>query len=133
MKTKSIELKKTFKCSPEKVYALLMNADQHSKITEGPVKIADKVDAKFEVWDGYCHGYNIELIPGKKIVQAWHFDEENWPSNHFSICTFLFTKTEDGCEMNFEQIEIPESSVENLKRGWEDFYWGKMEYILTND
>ena len=58
--------------------------------TGSKVIMSNKVNGKFKVFDGYCHGYNIELMQGKKIVQAWNFAEDGWPEDHFSICTFFF-------------------------------------------
>jgi activator of HSP90 ATPase len=86
-----------------------------------------KVNGKFEVFDGYCHGYNIELVEGKKIVQAWHFAEKGWPDDHFSTCTFSFVRVPGGTRLSFTQKEVPEKNYESLKSGWKEFYWEPMK------
>ena len=88
MKTKSISQTVTFDAAPEKIYHMLMDQKEHAAFTGSKVAIDPKVSGQFTVFDGYCHGYTIELIEGRKIVQAWHFSEDGWPEDHFSICTF---------------------------------------------
>ena len=76
MKTKSIRQTVTFDAKPIDVYNLIMDAEKHAAFTGSKVTMSKELNGKFSVFDGYCRGYNIELIPGKKIVQAWHFAED---------------------------------------------------------
>jgi activator of HSP90 ATPase len=132
MKTKSIRQTVTFDASPEIVYSLLMDQKKHSTVTGSKVIMSTKVNGKFRVFDGYCHGFNIELIEGKKIVQAWHFAEDGWPDDHFSICTFQLEKAGDKTKLKFLQTFVPEHKVESLKEGWKQFYWDSMKLYLKN-
>src|SRR5450432_1537043 len=103
MKTKSIKQTVTFTSTPGKVYDLIMDQKKHAAFTGSEVMMDTKADGKFSVFDGYCHGYNIELVEGKKIVQAWNFAEEGWPEDHFSICTFLFEAAANKTKLTFLQ------------------------------
>jgi activator of HSP90 ATPase len=127
MKTKAIRQTVTFTGKPEEVYQLIMDQKKHAAFTGGKATISKKVDGKFSVFDGYCHGYNIELVEGKKIVQAWHFAEDGWPEDHFSVCTFLFEKVGNKTKLTFKQTGVPEHKAESLKGGWKQYYWGPME------
>lgn len=127
MKTKTINQSATFKASPKEVYELLMDADKHGSLTGSTVKMSKEVNGKFEAFDGYCHGYNIELDEGKKIVQAWHFQEDGWPDEHFSICTFNFEATGKGTRLIFTQTGVPAHKYEELKDGWKQYYWNPMK------
>src|SRR6185295_18027293 len=89
MKTKTIKQTITFSTTPEKLYDMLLSGKTMSSIHVAKTTMSKRANGKFTVFDGYCHGFNIELDPGKKIVQAWHFKEEEWPDDHFSECTFL--------------------------------------------
>ncbi len=131
MKTKTIKQTVTLATAPAEVYDLLINSKKHSALTGGPVSMSKKVNGTFEVFNGYCHGYNIELVENKKIVQAWHFAEDGWPDDHFSICTFLFTKVPGGTKLSFTQLDIPEHKAESLKDGWKQFYWKPMKARLA--
>ena len=108
MKTKNISQTISFKATPLEVYRILMDSKKHSEISGSQVTLSKKINGKFEVFDGYCNGYNIELIEGKKIVQAWHFAEDGWPDDHFSICTFEFEKSATGTKLKVKQTGVPE-------------------------
>jgi activator of HSP90 ATPase len=133
MKTKSIRQTATFKASPEKIYDLIMDEKKHAEFTGSKVTLSNKPKGKFSVFDGYCKGYNIELVKGKKIVQAWHFAEEGWPDDHFSICNFEFEKVGDKTKLRFIQSEVPENKVESLKEGWKQFYWDAIKKYLKSE
>ena len=130
MKTKSIKQSVTFDAAPEELYQLIMNPKKHSAFTGSEVIMSAKVNGKFRVFDGYCSGYNIELVEGKKIVQAWYFEEEGWPEDHFSICTFVFEKLGSKTKLIFEQKDVPEHKVAALKDGWKNYYWEPMKAFL---
>lgn len=132
METKSIKQTVTFNASPIMVYELIMDYKKHSAFTGSTVIMSKKVNGKFDIFDGYCHGYNIELIEGEKIVQAWHFREEGWPDAHYSICTFLFKPEYNKTKLIFTQKEIPVHKAEELKNGWKQYYWEPMKEYLKN-
>src|ERR1700679_1502918 len=107
METKSIKQSVSFNAAPGEVYDLLMNAKKYEAFSGAAAKVSNKPGGKFNVWDGYCHGTNIELEPGKKIVQAWHFAEDGWPDDHYSTCTFVFETKGKGTKMQFTQTGVP--------------------------
>jgi activator of HSP90 ATPase len=132
MKTKSIKQTFTFSgVRPIEVYNLLMDAKKHSTFLGGKVKMSKKINGKFEMFDGYCSGFNIELKEGKRIVQGWYFKEDGWPDDHFSICTFNFDKVSKGTKLTFTQIAVPEHKAEALKEGWKEYYWQPMKDYLA--
>ena len=132
MKTKDIKQTVTFAgAKPLEVYNLIMDAKQHRAFSGSKVKMSNKIDGKFEVFDGYCTGFNIELTEGKKIIQGWHFKEDGWPDDHFSICTFSFAKVPGGTKLTFTQKAIPEHKVDALKEGWKLYYWQPMKAYLA--
>jgi len=133
MRTKSINQTVTFETTPERIYDLLMDQKKVAAFTGSNVTMSTKVNGKFNVFDGYCHGYNIELIAGKKIVQAWHFAEDGWPDDHFSICSFEMDKVGNRTKLKFVQTNVPEHKVNSLKDGWKQFYWDAIKkYLKTN-
>ena len=132
MKTKSISQTATFNASPEKIYHMLMDAKEHTAFTGSKASIDRYINGKFTVFDGYCNGYNIELIDGRKIVQAWHFAEDGWPDDHFSICTFDIEPAGNKTKLKFHQINVPEHKIELLKSGWKEFYWDAIKKYLKS-
>lgn len=130
METKSIKQTVTFSAKPQEVYNLLMDTEKHAAFTGGEAVTSIKKQGNFSSFDGYCHGYNMELVKGQKIVQAWHFDEDGWPDDHYSICTFIFEPSEKGTKLSFSQTGIPAHKVEALKDGWKKYYWNPMKTFL---
>ena len=122
----------TFNAAPADVYDLIMDAKKHAAFSGSKVTMSKAVKGKFNVFDGYCHGYNVELTPGQKIVQAWHFAEDGWPDDHFSTCTFLFKQSGKKTKLFFTQTGIPEHKAESLKNGWKDYYWQPMKTYLKS-
>lgn len=131
MKTKNISQAASFKASPGEIFDILLDSRKLTALTGGKCSMSRKVNGKFNVFDGYCHGYNVELKAGKKIVQAWHFAEDGWPDDHFSICTFELEKNPGGTKLKFRQTGVPEHKVESLKGGWKQFYWEPMKKFLA--
>ena len=133
MKTKFIKQTVTFNTTPETIYNLIMDEKKIAVFTGSKVTMSKKLNGKFSVFDGYCHGYNIELVEGKKIVQAWHFAEDGWPDDHYSICTFDLEKANNKTKLRFLQTDVPEHKVDSLKKGWKEFYWDTMKtYLKTS-
>ncbi len=133
MKIKTIRQTVTFNATPIEVYNLIMDAKKHGAFTGGKVEMSKEVDGKFRVFDGYCHGYNIDLVAGKKIVQAWNFAEDGWPDTHFSFCTFVFKQIGDKTKLSFTQKDVPDHKFDALCKGWKENYWEPMKEFLMNN
>lgn len=132
MKMKSIRQSATFNELPEKIYDIIMDEKKHAEFTGSGTKMSTEPNGAFSVFDGYCNGYNIELVRGKKIVQAWRFEEEGWPDDHFSVCNFEFDRVGDKTKLRFLQTNVPESKVESLKKGWKKYYWDAIKTLLKS-
>lgn len=119
-----------FQATPEKVYNALMIEKEHAKFTGAGAEIENKVGGKFSVWDGYSTGKNLELIPGKKIVQSWRASD--WPEGIFSKVIFELTKQDNGTKLKFTHENIPPDCEKDIAKGWEDYYWNPLKNYLSN-
>ncbi len=129
MLTKSLKQTRTFNAPAATIYEMLMDSKKHSKVTGATANISTKVGGKFSAWDGYCEGANLELKPGKKIVQTWRGSD--WPEGHYSRTTYAFASAGRGkTKMTFTQSGIPESEFEGVKKGWIEFYWEPMAKMV---
>jgi activator of HSP90 ATPase len=133
MKTKPIRQTVTFDAPPEKIFHLLMDEHELAAFTGAKAAIDPRVTGQFTLFDGYCHGYIIDLIQDRKIVQAWHFSEDGWPVEHFTICTFNIIPDGDKTKLQFHQSKVPEHKLELLKNGWKEFYWRPMKAYLNRE
>jgi activator of HSP90 ATPase len=120
----------TFNASPHAVYEILMDEKQHSTFTGGIAKISREVGGDFSIYDGDIQGKNIELIPDKKIVQSWRYND--WPVGHYSTVTFLLEPSVKGTKLTFTQTDIPDFKFEDIKQGWKDYYWQPIKAMLEN-
>ena len=44
-------------------------------MTGGDAEVSERVGAAYSAWDGYITGRNVELVPGRSIVQTWRTSE----------------------------------------------------------
>jgi activator of HSP90 ATPase len=130
IKTKNLKQSRTFSASTKDVYDAIMDSKKHAKFTGGPAKISTKVGGKHSAHGGYCEGVNLELKPGKKIVQTWR--GQNWPAGHYSTITYALAPAGKGrTKLSFTHNGIPEAELESIKKGWIAHYWQPMEQMFT--
>lgn len=86
----------------------------------------------FSVWDGYATGKNIELDPGNKIVQSWRASD--WQEGIESEVTYILQENNDETIIDFHQTGIPDEFYNDIKQGWEDYYWQPLKtYFIDKD
>lgn len=130
MKTGSIRQVVTLPGTPLDVYEALMTTQGHVGFTGAPARISARVGGSFDAWGGYIHGKNLELVPGKRIVQAWRPSEEGWPARHFSKVTYRLAALGKKTRVTFVQTEVPIDHVDHLSRGWKESYWDPLAAYL---
>lgn len=126
--SKTIRQTATFRASPKAVYAALMDSKKHSRFSGAKAVISRKVGGKFRAYDGYAEGVNLELVPGKKIVQSWRASD--WPKDHYSKATFILNRVRTGTRLRFTQTGVPDRHYKSIKQGWIDFYWTPLKEML---
>ena len=58
--------------TPGRIYSAYMDSAEHEAFTNnGPASISDDVGGAFSCHGGAISGRNVELVAGKRIVQAW--------------------------------------------------------------
>lgn len=132
IKTTSFKQQLTVNLPAQTVFDMYMDARKHAKWIGAGVKMSKKVGGRFEVFDGYAYGTNIELMPGKKIVQVWIPQEEKWPDGHVSIVEFSFSSVgKNKCKITLHHKQIPSGMEKQFKDGWRDYYWTPLKQIAT--
>ena len=119
-----------FKASPKQVYDALIDANQFRTVTGGaPTEINAEAGGAFSLFGGMINGRNIELIPNKRIVQAWRAG--NWTEGTYSIAKFEIKEQGEETLIIFDHVGFPEGQDEHLAGGWNDNYWGPLEKYLA--
>ena len=125
----SIHQQVTIKATPQRIYRAFMSSKEHAAFTaNGKAKISAKVGGAFSCHGGYVSGRNIELVPGKRIVQAWHF--EGWPEGSYTIARFELRKVRGGTRLTLDHTGIPSEHVGHLTSGWRERYWKPLKAYL---
>ncbi|MFI5205042.1 MAG: SRPBCC domain-containing protein [Flavobacteriales bacterium] len=124
MKTTTFKQELTVNLPAQTIYDMYMDSKKHSKLISSPAVIGKKVGAAFKVYDGYAFGKNLELVPGKKIVQTWRAKEDKWPEGLDSIVEFTFKSLgKNKTKITLKHKNVPTVLATNFKNGWKDFYW----------
>lgn len=111
---------------PERIYHAFLNGKEHTEMTGSKATAGPKVGDKFTAWDGYISGKNLELDPGKRILQEWQTTEwpEGAPPSHLE---WTFAEKDGGTEVTMVHSKVPASQAESYRQGWIDYYWTPMK------
>jgi activator of HSP90 ATPase len=118
----------TFAASPEQVYRALMSSAEHARFTGAPAEISGEVGGTFSAYDGHVGGRTVELVPAKRIVQAWR--AKDWPEGAWSIARFELTSEGAKTRLVFDQDGVPDKSFDSIDGGWKKMYWEKLAAYL---
>jgi activator of HSP90 ATPase len=116
--------------TPQEIYHAWMSSDGHSAMTGSPAKISPELGGKFEAWDGYIHGTNLELVPGKRIVQSWRTVEFSADEPDSRIEISLDAEGEQ-TRLTLHHTGLPPHGKQ-YEQGWVESYFEPMkEYFKT--
>ncbi len=118
-----------FKASPKRIYEALMNDKEHGEFTGGPAKISRDVGGAFSCHGGMVVGRNVELIPNKRIVQAWRIGD--WDDGVYSIVRFELKEQGSETQLILDHSGFPEGAGEHLEGGWHKMYWEPLRSYLA--
>ena len=122
----AFKLSCTLPCAPEAVYDAWLTSSSHGAMTGGAAKTSKKVGADHTAWDGYITGKNVELTPGRRIVQSWRTRE--FPDDHpDSTITLTLSPVKSGTRMTLSHSGVPDGQTSYEQGGWRDHYFTPMK------
>ncbi|MGE0173995.1 MAG: SRPBCC domain-containing protein [Oligoflexales bacterium] len=126
---KTIKQKVKFRLSPERVYQLLTDSKLHTALTGQKAVINRHIGGKFSTCAGHVTGINVDLVPGKRVVQAWR--TKDFPVGIFSMATFLLSPTRDGgTDLTLIHRGVPKELIPEIETDWRQSYWGKIRALV---
>ena len=120
----SIRISAVFPTIPENMYRCWLDSEKHTAMTGEPAQCSAEVGETFMAWDGYITGRNLELEPGKRILQLWRTADfqVNDPNSRLEI---LMESTPGGTLLTLIHTEIP-ANQPDYETGWQEFYFEPM-------
>jgi activator of HSP90 ATPase len=67
-------------------------------------------------------------VPGKKIVQTWRASD--WPDGVESKVTIVLSQEDESTRLEFNQTGVPDDFYNDIKQGWQDYYWHPLQTFL---
>ena len=126
---KTIKQKVKFNAPPQTIYALLADSRKHSAFTGRKASISRKIGGRFSIDAGGVTGINVDLVPGKRIVQAWR--NADFPDGVFSMATFTLVPTTDGgTALVLTHRGVPKDLIPRTEQTWRDQYWQRIKEYL---
>jgi len=126
---KTIKQRVTFDAAPATIYELLADSRKHTQVTGGKASISRKVGGRFSTSVNGSTGINVDLVPAKRIVQAWR--DERFPEGIFSMATFDLAATKaGGTELVLTHRGVPKDLIPRTEQAWRDRYWRKIKAYL---
>lgn len=122
---KAFTVSEWFPASPEEVYQAWLDSKNHAQMTGSPARMSSKVGEEFEAWDGYIFGKNLELEPGKRILQTWRTTEFD-PSEQDSLVEIVFEPVLNGTKVTIHHSNLPAHGSQ-YQQGWVDSYFQPMK------
>ncbi len=114
-----------FPVAPHRIYEALLDAKQFSAFSGVPAEIHREAGGAFSLFGGQITGRNVELVPDRRIVQAWR--AASWPEGVYSIVRFELQAKGAGTRMVFDHTGFPPGLREHLASGWQEHYFGPLK------
>lgn len=103
--------------TPDQVYLGLTNPLTIQLWSGEEAEMEEKEGSEFSLFDGSISGMNLELVPGKKIVQEWFFGDDVE-----SIVTILLHPKGEYTSLELRHTNIPDEDYDDIVDGWNEVY-----------
>lgn len=129
---KTIKQRVKLRASPADVYDLLADSRKHTAVTGRKATISRKIGGTFSTTDDDVTGVNVDLVPGKRIVQAWR--HRKFPDGVYSMAAVTLTPTPDGgTELVLTHRGVPKDLIPETERTWREQYWTRIREYLADE
>lgn len=127
--TPTISQRVRFSASPETLFEMYLDSKKHSASTGAPAKLSRKVGGAWSAHGGAIGGKNLQIIPGKLIVQAWRAGF--WKKDELSVLIMRFEKAQGGANVEIVHVGVPQHDQKGVRNGWPKYYWKPWKKYLA--
>ena len=126
---KTIKQKVRFNAAPRAVYDLLADSRKRTEVTGRKAAISHQVGGRFSTDNGRVTGVNVDLVPGKRLVQAWR--RHDFPDGVYSMAAITLAPTASGgTELVLTHRGVPKHLIPETEDYWRQGYWARMKERL---
>lgn len=123
---KTIKHKVRFKVPPTTVYDLLADSRKRTEVTGREALMSNEVGGKFSTDAGQVTGVNVDLVPGRRLVQAWR--RQDFPEGIYSMAAITLALTPGGgTELVLTHRGVPKHLLDEIEDYWRLVYWAPMK------
>lgn len=116
----SLHYEADFSATPRRIYDALLDSGQFAAFTGLPAVIDRTEGGAFSMFGGLIVGRNVELVPDRRIVQAWR--PADWPAGIYSIVKFELKEQGARTRLVLDHTGFPEGDSASLDHGWKSHY-----------
>ena len=127
---KTIKHKVRFKAPPNTIYELLADSRSRTEVTGREAVISDEVGGRFSTDAGQVTGVNVDLVPGRRLVQAWRRDD--FPEGVYSMAAITLSPLPGGgTELVLTHRGVPKDLIPETELAWREQYWSRIKAYLA--
>lgn len=117
----------TFPVTANEVYEAWLDSRSHSAMTGGEAIMSDALGDEVSAWDGYITGRNVELVPGRRIVQSWRTDNFTDEQADSIVSVTLEDAPDGGTLLTLIHSNVPDDQRSYEEGGWQTHYFEPMQ------
>lgn len=115
-------------CSTMDLFFCFVDVNRVRAYAGSDAKISSEKGGTFSLFGGSVTGENLEVEPGKKLIQKWRFN--SWPKDVYSTVSMEFIQKDSKVVLKLKQTGIPSDELEHTKEGWSVNYFHRIKGVF---
>jgi activator of HSP90 ATPase len=107
---------------------VLLDSKLFGAFSGEPAEISPEAGGAFSMFGARVVGRNVELVPDRRIVQAWR--SASWQPGIYSIAKFELTGDAGHVKVVLDHTGFPQGAFASLTSGWNEHYWQPLKKFL---
>ena len=115
--------------TPSRIETALLDSRQFAAFTGLPATIDPHEGGAFSLFQEMIVGRTIEIVSGRRIVQAWR--PTHWDPGVYSVVRFEFKPAAGATTVILDHYGFPAGEYDHLSAGWHEHYWEPLKKFLA--
>ena len=112
----ALHLEVDFRATAARIYETLLDARAFTAFSGAEARIDPSEGGAFSLVGGRVTGRHVELVPPRRIVQAWHVVP--WAAGVYSIVKFELQPTDAGTHLSLDHSGFAPEDIAARIAGW---------------